>query len=452
MNQRSSGVSQSLDLWAIAENDAIKASEVAKSGTATSSTANVTTTEGSESSPGDGNFNLDGNEDENNVVLFIGDSACGKSSLIQQFLKPNAPAKDPKPTVALEYNFVRKKNGGTGKGGSGNGKTVAHIWELGGDNIHEPKLIELPLSQKLIRSSTVILCVDLSNPAQIIATSSLWIKNINEIISKRLGKTASGPSIPASVRNPSYKDHVDESKVNPCDIPFYIFANKFDTYKTMAQGDKRFILQILRFIAHYHGATLIATSSVEPSMKESFRAILTGINFRSFANSSSTGKVLYDTSVDRPFYISAGQDSFENILLGSRSERDSGFKSKLGQSEQDLSLYITNSGLTKDCWNRLAEHLKSIFGDPIISAANNLNDRDDTDYEMPNEYPEPDVDAMRAQRELILERYIQDKERKEATLLKMNASAKSEGVGGNDPDDSKQYEEKMSKVSRSSRK
>lgn len=226
----------------------------------------------------------------------------------------------------LNNLLIRHYYSADGKSGSGNGKTVAHIWELGGDNIHEPKLIELPLSQKLIRSSAVVLCVDLSNPAQIIATSSLWIKNIYDIVLKRLGKSAAGPSISASVRNPAYKDHVDENKVNPCEIPFYIFANKFDAFKTMAQGDKRFILQILRFIAHYHGATLVATSAVEPSMKESFRAVLTAINFRSFSSGSSSGKVSYETNVDRPFYISAGQDSFENILLGSRSERDSGLK------------------------------------------------------------------------------------------------------------------------------
>lgn len=97
MNQRSSVSFQPVDLWAQAENDALKASEAAKSGVA-SSTANTIVSEGSEPSTTD-NTNVDGNEDENNVVLFIGDSACGKSSLIQQFLKPNAPSKDPKPTV-----------------------------------------------------------------------------------------------------------------------------------------------------------------------------------------------------------------------------------------------------------------------------------------------------------------------------------------------------------------
>lgn len=49
------------------------------------------------------------------------------------------------------------------------------------------------------------------------------------------------------------------------------------------------------------------------------------------------------------------------------------------------------------------------------------SDRDE-DQPADNEYPETDVDAMRAERDLILERYILEKERKEATLNKMNAS------------------------------
>jgi len=202
---------------------------------------------------------------------------------------------------------------------------VAHLWELGGDNIHEPKLMELPLSLKYIKTSAVIVCIDLSRPAQIIATTSLWIKHINDVVYKRLGKASSGPSIAASIRNCAYKDHIDEGKVNPCDIPMYIFANKFDVFKTMQQGEKRLSLQILRFIAHYHGAALIATSSIEPSMKESFRGILSAISFRS-KTAGSTVKVSNESSIDRPFHISAGQDSFESILLGSRSERDAGIK------------------------------------------------------------------------------------------------------------------------------
>lgn len=42
----------------------------------------------------------------NSSIVFVGDSQCGKSTLIQTFLKPSA-AKDTKPTIALEYSYAR---------------------------------------------------------------------------------------------------------------------------------------------------------------------------------------------------------------------------------------------------------------------------------------------------------------------------------------------------------
>jgi hypothetical protein len=90
-------------------------------------------------------------------------------------------------------------------------------------------------------------------------------------------------------------------------------------------------------------------------------------------------------------------------------------------------MYVSSSGLTKDCWGRLADQLKAVFGEPVIPAA---SDREADDQTQENEYPEADVDAMRAQRDLVLERYIIEKERKEATLSKMNAGDDAAEDGG----------------------
>lgn len=159
----------------------------------------------------------------------------------------------------------------------------------------------------MIRSSAIVLCVDLSRPAQLILTSTLWLNNITKIVSKKLGKESTS-------LNNVFQGHRDANIVKPLDLPCYIFANKYDVYKSMQQADKRLLLQILRFIAHYYGATLIATSSVEPSMKEGFRNVLSAINFRSELRTAC------DCSIEKPFHITAGHDSFADILLG--SERD----------------------------------------------------------------------------------------------------------------------------------
>lgn len=243
------------------------------------------------------------NAEDNLTILFVGDSFCGKTSLIQGFLKPNTSMKDPKPTVALEYNFARKK--GSTNNNSSSYKIIANMWELGGENRNEAKLIELPICLKNIEHSTIILCVDLTKTMQILESTTHWIQHIQNIITKVIGISKK-----TLHRKVLFEGHVDETKVSPYPIPLYIFANKYDIWKTLPQAEKRLSLQILRFVAHYYGATLIATSIVEPTMKESFRGIMSNINF------NGTIKSTYETSVNRPFFISAGMDSFEKILLG----------------------------------------------------------------------------------------------------------------------------------------
>ena len=41
-------------------------------------------------------------------------------------------------------------------------------------------------------------------------------------------------------------------------------------------------------------------------------------------------------------------------------------KSRLASSESDVNLYLTPQGLTRDCWARLGEPLKTIFGPPDL--------------------------------------------------------------------------------------
>jgi len=77
MSQRPRNTSNALDLWSIVENETVKTID-------------------NDAIPSN---EADVNDDDDNIVLFLGDGASGKSSLIQQFLKPNILHKDPKPTV-----------------------------------------------------------------------------------------------------------------------------------------------------------------------------------------------------------------------------------------------------------------------------------------------------------------------------------------------------------------
>ena len=41
-------------------------------------------------------------------------------------------------------------------------------------------------------------------------------------------------------------------------------------------------------------------------------------------------------------------------------------KSRLASSEGDINLYLTPQGLTRECWSRLGEQVKNIFGAPDL--------------------------------------------------------------------------------------
>lgn len=242
----------------------------------------------------------------NQQVIFIGDAGAGKSSLIQTFLKPNA-VKDTKPTVALEFNFARKT--------SNNTKYVANLWEVGGDFL-EGSYLEIPLTKDTLgsQSCAIVLVVDLSKPQNAVVSVLRSIASIREVLKRKLAELQ---AIAVHQVNDlkektaqSYKGHPDSNKVKPLEIPLVIIANKQDLMKTMSVAERRAIIQSLRFIAHYFGAILMTVSANDVYMKESFRGLLNSLCF------NAALKPCHETNLEKMIFITRGQDSFENILLG----------------------------------------------------------------------------------------------------------------------------------------
>ena len=238
------------------------------------------------------------------TTLFVGDSGCGKSTLINSFLKPNV-SKEPKPTFALDYNFARRKASAA--------KSVAHIWELGGD-INEPRLLEVPLTPSALAFTSVVVVCDLSKPQNCLASVLKWVKRVQDVVSLRLRDLQSTDKPAADkvkeTAEKKYRGHAgaDDKRVRPCEVPLYIVANKYDKFREVppvwqpfggsptwcsspvmschltvacrlqvALADRRSLVQVLRFVAHYHGATLVTTSCVDAALKDSFRSFMSGI-------------------------------------------------------------------------------------------------------------------------------------------------------------------------------
>ena len=300
------------------------------------------------------------------------------------------------------------------------------------------------------------------------------MKRVREVVDKRIrdlqSTDANAAILLRETAMAAYRNHEsDSSRVRPFEVSLYIVANKYDKFREQPQGDRRCLMQILRFVSHYYGATLITTSIVDATLKDSFRGSMTGICFR------ITAKPVCEVVLEKPVTVSVGRDDFESILLAlprtvliptnegdahaaaavarsivsgkepdgkkKHADHDGKYVSKLVNSSEDVGLYLTGSGPTRDCWERLADHVKAMYG-AIESSSAEEKGGHDHDFDSghgdekgqgrdgEDDFPEPDIDDIRAQRDAALERYIQDAERREQTNLKMNAAYISRSGGG----------------------
>ena len=284
--------------------------------------------------------------DQNDVtVLFIGESQSGKSSLLQSFLQTSTKA--PKPTFALEYNYVRKKQVGTAAAS----KSISHIWELGG-GIFEPRMLDIPL--KHINNSTILISCDLSQPNNIVVSLLKWITYIKDITNTKMNEYLQSNN---SINNDNKSigqlrseiiqkyygpTHQDKLRIVPCLIPTYILLTKYDVFKSNQSVDCKLIYQVIRFIAHYHGISVITCSTAEAHLKDSFKTNFSNICFNSrtvvpsssvtsSSNSSANNaanntnntistclpvisKLPLQVNAESPLFVTCGKDNFKEIL------------------------------------------------------------------------------------------------------------------------------------------
>lgn len=253
-------------------------------------------------------------------LVFVGDLNSGKSTLIQTFLKPTA-AKDTKPTIALEYNFARRTVNGI--------KQVANLWEIGGDLV-EPKLMEIGITLASLPTTAVIICCDLSKPHNILNSVLRGIGAVKETTGKRVAALqATNVNRLNEIRDKlaaPYKEHPDVNRVRPLDVPVCIVANKHDTLKSLSSSDRRAVIQVLRFVAHFFGAHLIATSSTDAAHRDAFRALISSLAF------GMPIKAACEVNPDKVVYVTRGSDSYQKIFLehgAAGAEGDAPTKSKV---------------------------------------------------------------------------------------------------------------------------
>jgi dynein light intermediate chain 2 len=363
------------------------------------------------------------NEDESGTVnthaIYLGDQSCGKSSLIQTLLKPSA-AKETKPTIALDYNYARKT--------SNNIKYIAHIWELGGDLI-EPKLLDIPISKQSLPTAAAIITCDASKPHNVVVSILRSLSALKDVVNRRASEIQATNAQHLNEYRERlqaiYKAHADSNRVRPLDIQTVIVLNKADALRTLPVSERRCLWQIIRFIAHYFGATVISMSTQDSQARETYRNLINSFCF------ASPMKSLYETAPtgEGVLAISRGCDSFEAILQQNLDAQQASHR--LVNDTSDMELFLTHKGVSRDCWNRLTQKAAEVFGEadplPTYSLEDGRSGQDDFEtgqdphggQNNENPFPETEVDDIRSARDAQLQRFVQEQERRQEMIAKM---------------------------------
>ncbi|XP_061767165.1 cytoplasmic dynein 2 light intermediate chain 1 isoform X1 [Nerophis ophidion] len=309
------------------------------------------------------------------TVFLMGSKAGGKTSILLRCLDRDEPAK---PTLALEYTFGRRATG------HNTPKDIAHLWELGG-GISLSDLVQIPITPASIRSLSVILVLDLSSPNALWGTMEKLMQAAQVQVEKAAsqamqdGKSRAGSKHQMTVSSATRvlpKDYPDRELISPFPVPLLIVGSKYDRFQEFSSDQKKVVSKTLRFVAHYHAASLIFTSIKSESQMSKTKSFFSRLAF----NVETSKTISCDPS--KPLIIPAGADSFSQIGSPPTTNVDI------------ASLHARNP---KDLWKKVFEH---IFPPESLSEQKELKDP-----AKDPQYSEPQIDAMRAQKDQELEEY-----------------------------------------------
>ncbi|XP_070772428.1 cytoplasmic dynein 2 light intermediate chain 1 [Enoplosus armatus] len=308
-------------------------------------------------------------------VFLMGSKAGGKTSILLRCLDRDEPSK---PTLALEYTFGRRARG------HNTPKDIAHLWELGG-GISLSDLVQIPITPASIRSLSVILILDLSKPNTLWGTMEKLLQAAQAQLEKvssqaqQAQKTKPGAKHQTPVHSAARvlpKDYPDRELISPFPVPLLIIGSKYDIFQELDSEKRKVVSKTLRFVAHYYAASLIFTNIKSESLMSKTKSFFSHLAF-----GLDRGKTMSCDST-KPLVIPAGSDSFSQI--GSPPTTDVDI----------TSLHAKNP---KDLWKKVYER--------VFPQENTSEQRELKDPAKDPQYSEPQIDAMRAQKDQELEQY-----------------------------------------------
>ncbi|XP_037637593.1 cytoplasmic dynein 2 light intermediate chain 1 isoform X1 [Sebastes umbrosus] len=309
------------------------------------------------------------------TVFLMGSKAGGKTSILLRCLDRDETSK---PTLALEYTFGRRARG------HNTPKDIAHLWELGG-GISLSDLVQIPITPVSIRSLSVILILDLSKPNALWGTMEKLLQAAQAQLEKvssqaqQAQKAKPGAKHQTPVHSAARvlpKDYPDRELISPFPVPLLIIGSKYDIFQEFDSDKKKVVSKTLRFVAHYYAASLIFTSIKSESLMSKTKSFFSHLAF-----GLDRGKNVSCDST-KPLIIPAGSDSFSQIGSPPASDVDIS------------SLHAKNP---KDLWRKVYER--------VFPQENTSEQRELKDPAKDQQYSEPQIDAMRAQKDQELEQY-----------------------------------------------
>ncbi|KAM4607435.1 cytoplasmic dynein 2 light intermediate chain 1 [Polymixia lowei] len=309
------------------------------------------------------------------TVFLMGSKTGGKTSILLRCLDRDEPTK---PTLALEYTFGRRARG------HNTPKDIAHLWELGGGTSLS-ELVQIPITPLNIRSLSVILVLDLSEPNVLWGTMEKLLQAAQTQVEKAFSQAQQTEKSQAKAKHqtsihPSArvlpKDYPDRELLSPFAVPLLIIGSKYDIFQEFDSEKRKAVSKTLRFVSHHYAASLIFTSVKMESLMSKTKSY-----FNHLAFGLDRGKSL-SCDYTKPLIIPAGSDSFSQIGSPPTTNVDVG------------SIHAKNP---LDLWKKVYE---SVFPSESTSEFRELKDP-----AKDPQYSEPQIDAMRAQKDQELEQY-----------------------------------------------
>uniref|UniRef100_A0A8C5HAF4 Cytoplasmic dynein 2 light intermediate chain 1 n=1 Tax=Gouania willdenowi TaxID=441366 RepID=A0A8C5HAF4_GOUWI len=305
----------------------------------------------------------DGGESVSERTVFLMGSKAGVR--LQLFRYVDEPSK---PTLALEYTFGRRARG------HNTPKDIAHLWELGGGTSLSD-LVQIPITPDSVSYVSIILVLDLSKPNALWGTMEKLLNAAHTQLEEvqHAGKTKSGAKPQTNALSSARvlpKDYPDRELISPFPVPLLIIGSKYDVFQEFDSDKKRVVSKTLRFVAHYYAASLLFTSIKSESLMSKTKSFFSHLAF-----GVDKGKTVSCDS-SKPLVIPAGSDSFSQI--GS-------------PPAMDLDITSLHAKNPKDLWRKVYEH---VFPQESTSEQRELKDPASDP-----QYSEPQIDAMRAQKD-----------------------------------------------------